>query len=292
MSLCVITTFFNPFGFKTPISNYHIFADSLRSQGANLLTVELAFGDKQFCLSGPGIYRLRGNSVMWQKERLLNHALTLLPDDCDMVVWADADILWPDASWLERTRQSLGKCDVAQVFEGAIRLPPGLKNWSCRNSDDTPLTWEPGTSFHLLNGRQFNYTVMGYAWAGRRDWLTRVGFYEKCVLGSGDYVMLNALFKLEHGFGYAPLDEDVAGWQRGVNATQPRIGYVPGTICHLYHGSNDLRRYGNRHLILAAGGFDPKTDVKVENNVLTWASHKPSLHAAVNEYFSSRCSDD
>ena len=78
--------------------------EGMKKAGANLLVVELAFGDEEFELEpGENILQLRGGGVMWQKERLLNIAIEQLPADCTKVAWLDNDLIFDDPRWLERT---------------------------------------------------------------------------------------------------------------------------------------------------------------------------------------------
>lgn len=290
-----IAVFFSPARFRSPVANYHLFAASLARQGLPLLTVELAFPGCPFLLPDhTNIIRVRGGDIMWQKERLLNHALTYLPDECDKVAWIDADILWPDATWIDRARLSLShKFDVVQLFDGSFRLLPGQKRWTEYNPWGSPLWWEAGTAFHLVNDLPFERTNMGFAWAARREWLERIGgFYDRSILGSGDYIMLNAIFDRSGGFGHSPFDDDIAVWQEKVRESKPRVGYIAATICHLFHGNISKRRYVDRHLILAGNDYHPKNDIVMENYVWRWATSKPALHAAVSDYFLGRKEDE
>ena len=78
----VITVFFNPAGFTSLLNNYFIFADKIKKQGAKLITVECAFDDGKFYIpENDNVYRLRSNSIMWQKERLINYGVSKLPKD-------------------------------------------------------------------------------------------------------------------------------------------------------------------------------------------------------------------
>ena len=87
----VVGVFFNPAKYQSLHRNYIDFAKNLKKQNVNLMTVELAFGDDEFTL--PHIHgeirRLRSNSVMWQKERLINYGVSQLPPECDKFAWVD-----------------------------------------------------------------------------------------------------------------------------------------------------------------------------------------------------------
>src|SRR5690242_4331096 len=121
-----ITTFFNPARFKSLLSNYFVFADNLKRQGVNLMTVECAFGDDNFEIpQADNVLRVRSKSVMWQKERLINYAVSQLPPECKYFGWLDCDIIFTQDDWAEQAVQKLQKAHVIQLFKKVIYLPQG-----------------------------------------------------------------------------------------------------------------------------------------------------------------------
>ncbi|MDD5070940.1 MAG: hypothetical protein PHV17_09455, partial [Candidatus Omnitrophica bacterium] len=103
-----ITTFFNSNQYKGYYENYKIFRKHTKKQGLNLIAVELAYNHSQFSLTKDDsevLVQVKGKSVLWQKERLLNLALKSLPSECTKIVWIDADIIFDDNSWLEKTSE-------------------------------------------------------------------------------------------------------------------------------------------------------------------------------------------
>ena len=98
--LWTIAAYFNPCGYKSRLDNYERFREQLKTP---LLTVELAF-EEPFELEPTAadiLIQRRGESVMWQKERLLNIALDHLPAECEAVAWLDCDVLFSRADWPE-----------------------------------------------------------------------------------------------------------------------------------------------------------------------------------------------
>ena len=76
-----ITTYFNPAQYKRKLQNYHQFRTASKKQGLPLIVVELAFGEHKFELTKDDaeiVIQRRCNTVLWQKERLLNIALEFL----------------------------------------------------------------------------------------------------------------------------------------------------------------------------------------------------------------------
>jgi hypothetical protein len=75
-------------------------------------------------------------------------------------------------------------------------------------------------------------------------------------------------------------------------AAAPGVGFVPGTLLHLWHGEAANRRYGARNRDLEALGFDPATDIRVgASGCWEWSSDKPALHRWTDEYFARRRED-
>ena len=114
-----LTTYFNPAKYGNKIENYRKFREDSKRQGLNLLCVELAFNNEPFELTkndADVLVQVRSNSIMWQKERLLNIGLKHLPKDCDKVAWIDCDIIFKNEYWIEETCKLLEKYIVINYF--------------------------------------------------------------------------------------------------------------------------------------------------------------------------------
>ncbi len=117
--LWAVTAYFNPVGYRRRRANYNLFRKHLRLP---LATVELAYGG-EFELGASDadiLIRIRGQDVMWQKERLLNLAIEALPPSCSKVVWLDADLIFEEADWPERTARLLDRHPLVQPFSHAV----------------------------------------------------------------------------------------------------------------------------------------------------------------------------
>jgi hypothetical protein len=189
----VITTYYNPSSYKTKCENYYHFLAGIRQAGLPSLTVECAFGSTPFDLpAAPNILQIRANSVMWQKERLLNIAIAHLPDSCTKVAWVDCDILFENKDWAILTSKALDQYQVVQSFESAVRLPKGQLAYS-GEGDLYPsfCAVRAGSPKSLYEG-YYSHGHTGFAWAARRDVLVRRGLYDACLTGSGDHLMAHA----------------------------------------------------------------------------------------------------
>jgi hypothetical protein len=306
-TLWAITCYFNPVGYKRRITNYRLFRQHL---AVPLVTVELSF-DGVFQL-GPDdadvLVQLRGRDVMWQKERLLNLALTRLPEHCDKVAWLDCDLIFPDDNWAEQAGQALDEFSLVHLFQERHDLPretgPNpLESWTVPSPAISMVHRmaaegvAPGEML-LSHPRHDRRSANGLAWASPRAVLEAHGLYDACILGSGD----RAVFCAGLGtFDYctrgllmnARQAKHYLAWARQYFATvRGRIGYISGRALHLWHGEVADRRYGERDRGLQPFDFDPFSDIALDDSgCWRWSSDKPLLHAYVRRYFEARNED-
>ena len=138
----------------------------------------------------------------------------------------------------------------------------------------------------------------GLAWAARRDVLDRDGFYDACVMGSGNRAMLcGALGMPDDAIHYLQMTPSWAdhyrAWaERHFQSVRGGVGYIDGALVHLWHGDLVDRRYQERHREFSAFSFDPATDIALDaNGCWRWSSQKPEMHEYVARYFRERRED-
>jgi hypothetical protein len=300
--LSIVTAYFNPAGFRSRRQNYEQFCDRIRAAGIPLITVECALGDRSFELPpGPGVRRVRGRDVMWQKERLLNLAIADLPDTCRKIAWLDADILFENPDWAPATAALLDRFPVVQMFDRAVRLCRGVLADEGHGDSYSGFAAVYSRQPHcLLTGDFAAHGHTGFAWAARRDVLAGPGLYDACIAGSGDHMMAHAFCGdwasacVSRIIGTANHHRRYfADWCRAIYPrVRARVGFVAGSVLHLWHGEVGDRRYVDRNQELAEFGFDPATDVRVgQDGCWEWANRKPALHRWAAAYFGRRRED-
>lgn len=299
----VVTSYFNPARYKTKRQNFNAFMAGMSAVGANVLVAELAFGEEPFELEpSSNVLQLRGDAVMWQKERLLNMAAARLPPSCTKIGWFDADVIFKEADWLERTCEALDQYMVVQPFSHAVRLHRNNRD------DGTGILDESFASVYVRDpalgrsGPFQSHGHTGYAWAARRELFQNVGLYDAAIAGSADHVMAHAFIAgmirspcIPRTFLGSPRYADhFLRW--GVEArdlVRARVGVVPGRILHLWHGDLRNRRYWQREREFCGFNFDPERDLEVdENGLWTWSQEasKP-LRVWAESLFGSRDED-
>jgi len=283
----VITSYFNPARYANKRANFDRFMEGMKDAGANVLVVEMAFGDAPFELeAGDNVLQFRGNGVMWQKERLLNVAAARLPKSCTKIGWFDADLIFKEPDWLERTVEALDRYVVVQPFSHAVRLPKDNRD------DGTGELDESFASVYVRNpapariGKWDTHGHTGYAWAARRELFEKCGLYEACLPGNADHLMAHAFAAgmanspcMPHAFaGAQKYGQHFLRW--GVCArdvVRGQMGVVQGRVLHLWHGDLENRAYFARQHQFRGLGFDPDAHLMSdEGGMLDWTDEAPA----------------
>lgn len=305
-ALWVVTTYFNPAGYASRRRNWQRFRGALGS--VPCLTIECAERDRPFELpAGPDLVQVRAFDTLWHKERLLNLAVSRLPASCRFVAFVDADVLFENPRWAEAAQQQLGDRRAVQLFSEVSLLPSEAAAQKGAEPQSVvgfaaKVSADPDA---LLPGRFDAHGHTGFAWAMRRDVLAEVGLYDACIVGSADHVMAHALLGAPDSpcvtrlLGRStPHQRHVAEWTaRLLSACERRglsgIGFVPGRIAHLWHGSIADRRYFERNQRLLQLGFDPLRDLIGEPGQ-PWRLREPHspLGDFLRAYFAQRNEDE
>lgn len=276
--LYVVTSLYNPLRFNKRYWNYNLFEHHVESAGAELYTAEIAFGGRPFEITdscNPKHLQLRASDLqeVWLKENSLNLLISRLPADWKYVAWIDADLKFARPDWAQETLQLLQHYSFIQMFSHAQDLGPDY---------ETLHQATPGFVYGHYNNiglptdsyYGWKYRHPGFAWAARREALDKVGgLIDHGILGSGDWMMANALFgqvsktlTQNFTFNYKNL---VKEWERRAERYIRRnVGYMPGTVLHYFHGKKANRNYNSRWELLVDAQFDPLTDLKKDSQGL------------------------
>ena len=303
--LWAIASYFNPVRYRRRLENFRLFR---RYLAIPLVAVELSFGGA-FELrpeDADMLVQIRDGAVLWQKERLLNLALTRVPAGCHKIAWIDGDVVFADPDWAARASRALDDVPLLHLFDERQDLPRDvaidrIESRELPEATRSMLYWMavegvPADDL-LLRGRKRRSTN-GLAWASRREVLERHGLYDACILGSGDSALIAAAlgrFELcTRGLQMnARQEAHYLAWARPYFETiRGHVGYISGRIHHLWHGDPVHRQFGERDRAMSAFGFDPHRDIVPDpSGAWRWGSDKPDLHDFVRRYFASRMED-
>lgn len=275
--LAVVTSYFNSHHYDSKRRAFDRFADTMDRSGIPLFVGECAFGDSPFELEkSASVFRFRARDVLWQKERLLNLTIDRVPDRYTKIAWIDGDVLFENPRWSIDASEQLDDIAVVQLFDRAMRLRPqetaysgGPRRWSyCFVHATLP-------SFSRF-GEGNLHGATGFAWAADRELLQTVGLYDAAIAGGADDLMAHA-FSGDFSARCLPLIltagmvEHFRDWaERAWQTVRGRIGYVRGSVQHLWHGEDQNRAYVARFHNLSELGYEPLTHLQLDPGGL-WA---------------------
>lgn len=296
--LWVVSVISNPVRYKSRYNLYAGFEERVLSTGANLMTVELAHGGRDFEITNSGHERhlqLRGKDELWHKENLINLGIQNLPESWKYVAWIDADIEFVRKDWAEEIVQQLQHYKMIQVFQDAIDLGPNGEFLQKHN----------GFAWSYITGQKWGGAGYGYphwhpgfGWAARRETIDDLGgLLDIAILGSGDHHMACGL--VGKILQKAPTNL-TDGYKRHLNVWEERcnthirgdFGFVAGSILHHWHGKKRDRRYQDRWKILQNHAYDPDYDiVKDWQGVYQFSRAGERMKNDIRAYFRARNED-
>jgi hypothetical protein len=307
-SMWALTSYYNPVRYRRRRENYRAFR---RHLDLPLITVEMEPDGRFELVPGDAniLVQIPCGDVMWQKERLLNVALNVVPAACRKIAWIDCDVIFTTANWVERASDLLDVYPLVQLFGAVHYLPP--------NADPTDIggvgpeltrpsiaqavasgSPDPGRGLDEGGVNGMGALASGFAWAARRDLLERHRFYDACIIGGGDTAMVAAaLGSPERAISRLAMTESQTRhylpWARSFGLdVAGNVSAVGANIYHLWHGALANRRRRVRNQELATFGFDPFLDIEAASDgAWCWASNKPAMHRFLRDYFLSRRED-
>ena len=302
----IVTSFFNPCHYSTKKINFELFASRVRAIGAQLLVIEMAQNEDEFELSeNHYVLRVRGDCLMWQKERMLNIAIAKLPSSCTKVAWIDCDILFEYDEWLDRTSQALEHHAVVQPYESCVRLPRGQTRYlgAAQDGEKETESFAAVIERDRMLARNAVYKAhghTGFAWAARRELLDTCGLYDACLTGSSDHLMAHVFAgTLDSRCIPAMIGTDTkyanhfGRWAVNMhNLCLGSLGHIPGRVLHLWHGSLADRRYFTRNQDFKKFDFDPDRHLRQgDSGLWEWAEASELIRAWSSDLFYSRNED-
>jgi len=179
MNVAVVCCYFNFTNSAFRYKNYQHFQKNIRKHNIKLLTVEFNPTNRYELNNkdADSLVQTSDGDIMWQKERLLNIGIDLLPSNTDIVIIADTDIVFGREDFVDILCKSLEQYKVVQCFSDTLVFNPLLElddvNFFKLNHNLTYNFCNMGTSVvrnHLINGAiNRSDSAYGLAWAFRYD---------------------------------------------------------------------------------------------------------------------------
>lgn len=269
------------------LENFYSVSERLAAAGIPCFTAELCIGGEPARTSAN--YHYRSRSKLFHKENLWNLAAARVPGAYEKLVFTDGDILFSEHDWLDRCSRELDSHDVVAPMEWCVN-----RRWSKRAIAVGISERRADTSIAMYHP--------GYAAAARRDWLSKVGFYDRAVVGGGDVVfwymvllacgmqpsspfLVNSVEVASDFANYPGLVE----YELTMRSSRPRVSYLKGVkAIHLPHGLPESRRYATRMNPFTASHFAGL--VKSDSGVYEWPTGSDG-ESLSEDYFDKRDED-
>lgn len=280
----VVAMISNPVRYRSRYKLYEMWVNELNKVGANVLTVELAFGERPFEITeinNPKHVQLRTENEIWHKENAINIGFNYLRQtqpSAKYFAWIDADVLpmRPVEDWLLETYHELQHYKVVQMFEWAQDLDHKYNPLGRPQQSFMSAYIKSGGKIpdHKGKWQYYGHGHPGYAWAATREALDDLGgLLDIAILGAGDRHMAMGLVGCIDYSMPAGLTTDYVRelhqWEaRAVTHIRRDIGYVSGGIYHFFHGRKSDRKYSDRWKILVEEGYSPNEDLKRDSQGL------------------------
>lgn len=287
MKTALITCHYNWFGFERPRENLRRFLEA--TTGLPVYGVEAQLPGHPMQTEGLPrwlqVVATQGQ-VMMQKERLLNMAEQLVPDEYKALIWVDADVIFESPDWFKMTARALDVAPVVQPFAAC--------RWLSREGLPIMQLAGIGAQPEKLHRCQAH---PGFAMAARRSlWRAAGGLYDSMVVGNGDVGFASAVLH-DAGCAHVQMSPEMAThfelWRAGVKKwlKTGTMHHVPGIASHLWHGDIGQRRYAERNGMLLA--LDPALHLtRGSNGLMTWTDKAPwALRYGVRNHFGGRKED-
>jgi hypothetical protein len=300
--LAIVLCHFNPCNYRAPVRNLSRVLDHLLTFSIPVYATELRCGlslNNAPILPGnhPHVLQLTSNSVLFQKENLLNLAVNTLPMSYAKILCMDADVLLVAPSCGSDLARLLDTCCLAQPYSRAIwtdydgnfisdRLSTAYGAWSHQELAHDPRLFHPGLAV-----------------AARRELWSNCGGLYNGPLGNGDWMLWSAALDAADTLAESTVAVSEEYWHHYRNWAdafsrwvRDRIGYVSGDAIHLWHGSKKNREYVGRMSRLK--GYDPIADITLNSGtgLPEWSPlaqrTKQAMISSVSEYFLTRLEDD
>jgi len=247
-----------------------------------IVVVECDMG--HVCTANIGVSHIVEGDALWQKERLMQIGCEILiKRGYKKLVCMDGDCIIKRKDWLSEVSEKLNRYKAVQCF-GQLRSV----------GDERTLTGT-GAAVHYEKTGKIKRVTSGGIWAYHASVIKAAGFYQHCIVGSGDAAhFVSSVSPTEavtcyRLWGYsenmlAELSRWANRWHKAVNK---RISHVECLAAFQPHGRRDARGCGDRHGLLRT--FEPTRDVSAKpGQGLKWSSRKPLLHKRVGDYVRMR----
>ena len=277
--VAIVTTHFNPCGFSLPVETYRQWQPTIAHP---VQCYESVYRGNRPEIENSVAIPCGPENDVWQKERLINLAISRLPIEVRYVAWIDHDLIFGNPNWLA------DGVEMLRSGYNALQLFSTVSNIGQTGEVES-------IGYGSVFAKGSDSSSPGGAWIANRKWLDSIGgIYDRAIVGGGDAIFYSAMTGRRKSFH----QRHAEAFNRHIERYYSRIGraavgYLPGEVHHIWHGDRDNRQYISRDETMTGFGYDPEVHIDVdENGLLSWTPDAPpEMRQAVRKYFEDRRED-
>lgn len=301
MDVVVVLAYFN---FSGSQSRYIALIKTLANLNKEVDIILVCYGlntDSLAYSNNLKIIKIPSVSVLWQKERFYNIALSHVNEKHQYVVWADADLIFTNNSWQEQLKEKLETYRLVQIFNQVedVKLEKGnfsrtgLSRKSVVTSFNHDITVK---DYFSKSGISLSLGCSpGFGWAAKTTTIRKIGFPDFMIVGGGDKVLLASAMGY-HGILFKKLSLSQGlynlyhSWGDQVfNTIEGKISCLENRIFHLVQGDYQKRRYSERHKLIEDDQFAIADYLKINQwGAWQWHNEKNEYAVKIKRYFDER----
>lgn len=257
--ICVGMCFFNPVGYKKPLSNTNTIIQQFKKYHIPFYVIELLYPGQTQSISDAIV--VHANSILFAKENLWNVLEKKIPDNYHKIIFMDSDILYSDPDWLDKSSNLLDDNNVIQPME--LTYKDIINTNDCVEIDTNNLIFPQNKicfAKAIVNGDTIDLTQHhpGYALGISRDFFHNIGgFFEHCITGSGDLAFWSGLiphYKMDKHHLHSNVINKYIKYKDNLYKYyiyKNNISYLKNCVAlHMYHGHKNNRQYNDRQKYL------------------------------------------
>jgi glycosyltransferase involved in cell wall biosynthesis len=228
-------------------NNFIKFLDQFKNHYDKMIVGVVDYGDIDFEIPCEKII-IKGdpNNKLWSKEIIINKIVNRI--STDYLIWIDGDLIYENLDWLNNIEGVAGENDFVQLFENINYLGPNGEIQERHKS----IASTGRSDIDQLMRKGYK---PGGSWLGRVSILKEKKMFEKMYVGGGDSIFYYGCLGNLNGHTLKKVKEnneviykEALEWIRVFG--RYKLGYLPQSINHLYHGDLLKRDYENRYIKL------------------------------------------
>jgi len=299
-TVVVIVSYFN---FSRSRVRKQALQHCLHSLPEDVEVILVAMGERPEICRKVKLVEISNAGVLWQRERFWNIALENIGSHNETVVWIDADIVFPDDTWVEKLEEQLTQSAMVHLFSSVTDMQyfdSGLTSTKIVRQSIVKMGQMPEEMpfalYFCMSGISLSLGYNpGFAWATNAELINALRFPDFLILGSGDKAFLAAALGYQREYANALqlnswLKNRYLVWAKPVyERIRGRIGYIENNIMHIAQGEYDHRRYDDRYTIIASSDFLlPKFLEINKQGAWVWSDKGNYYSECIQTYFEGR----